>query len=94
MERLGRAGSISHNFVPPNLRDVNGNNVNACGTISLEWLWKPNGNTINDCDFYVFANADIDVIFGVQYIVTNRLVEIPKDVMLPLVEHRKQSLSE
>ena len=48
-----------------------------------------------DCDFFVFANSDqFDVIFGVEYIVANDLLEISKDAMAPLTEHTKLTVGE
>lgn len=91
VQRLGKGGEISQDYTTPNLQDVNGHDVEPCGTISLEWWWHPQGIRVYECDFYVFANSDhLDVVLGAQCIFRERLLEAPKNQLAVLTEHMRQ----
>lgn len=94
VDRLGKGEDISEEFHPPIVRDVSGHEVASCGTISLEWMWGPEGTKVFDCKFFVFTNSDhLDVIFGVEYIIAQGLIDTPRDVIAPLTPHKKQDTS-
>lgn len=90
VQRLGMASLVSTSFEPPNIVDASGRPVSACGVINLNWTWYPGGTRNHECQFYVLANADhLDVIFGVEYIVSENLLQVNESAILPLLEHKK-----
>jgi len=57
-------------------------------------MWGPEGTKVFDCKFFVFTNSDhLDVIFGVEYIIAQGLIDTPRDVIAPLTPHKKQDTS-
>ena len=90
VERLGMLLSISTDFEPPEVVDANGQPVGACGIISLNWKWHPRGVRNNECQFYVFSDSNyLDVLFGVDYIVSENLLLVNESAIIPLIEHKK-----
>ena len=90
---LGKEKKIFQDYAPPSLQDVNGHDVVSCGIIPVEWWWSPDRKWMFDCEFFVFADSDqFDVLFGVEYFVTNGLLGIPKDVMAHLIEYTRLSI--
>lgn len=76
MERLGRLHEISHDYEPPNLTDAGGHEVVAYGIILLQWKWIPHGTQIHECKFFVLGSPNVDVVFGVDYIMSEGLFSI------------------
>ena len=85
--------NVNKIFSSPNLYDFNGNKIEATGTISLRWKLYPDGTKLHDeVVFFVSTNDDIDMIFGLEYIVQKRLLGSNRAKMLPLTEHNKETL--
>lgn len=93
VERSGRQHEISHDYEPPNLIDAGGHEVVACGIISLQWKWSPRGTRIHECKFFVWQSPSVDVIFGVDYIVSEGLITINERNMLVMLAHNKAPTS-
>jgi hypothetical protein len=90
VKRLGKESSISQNFTAPEISDASGLSITATGVIELEWKRHPRGNRIHQCHFFVFPTSDqLDIIFGVEYIVQEKLLMVNNDALVPLLEHRK-----
>lgn len=81
---------ISTDFIPPKVVDASGMPVKACGVINLDWKWYPRATRNHVCQFYVLPNSDhLDVLFGVDYIVSERLLQVNELALAPLVEYKK-----
>jgi hypothetical protein len=90
VKRLGKASSISPDFTAPGIGDASGHSITAIGIIELDWKRHPRGNRVHTGKFYVFPASDqFDVLFGVQYIVQEKLLLVNDDAMAPLLEHKK-----
>lgn len=75
----------------PNVVDASGRLVRACGAIDLTWMWHPQGTRANKCRFYVLSESSdhLDVIFGVEFLESQDLVQVNESVMLPLIQDKK-----
>ena len=94
VQRLGKLSSISFDFVPPHIVDASGRLVLACGVIDLRWRWHPHGCRFHECQFYILPDSShLDILFGVQYIVSENLVFVNESAMVPLVQHKKAKKS-
>lgn len=94
MNRLDKLASISKSFTPPDVSEASGKSVSVIGTIELEWK-RSRGNSIHQTQFYVYSTTgEIDVIFGVEYIVKERLLEIRDNALIPLIPHKKAKKGE
>ncbi|KAI0529929.1 hypothetical protein GGR58DRAFT_495201 [Xylaria digitata] len=90
VERLGKLSSISTEFIPPEVVEASGGPVSACGVIDLDWKWHPQATRNHVCQFYVFPfSSHLDVLFGVEYIVSERLLRVNELALAPLVKHKK-----
>ncbi|KAI1124035.1 hypothetical protein F5Y10DRAFT_250548 [Nemania abortiva] len=90
VERLGKLSSISTEFVPPEVIEASGGPVSACGVVDLDWKWHPQATRNHVCRFYVFPSSDhLDVLFGVEYIVSERLLQVNELALTPLVKEDK-----
>lgn len=90
VERLRWQRKISQDYAPPNLTDAGGHPVVACGIISLQWKWSPQGTRVHDCKFFIFRESPyLDVVFGVDYIVSEGLLTINEKAMLTMTAHNK-----
>ncbi|KAL8852747.1 MAG: hypothetical protein Q9221_002377 [Calogaya cf. arnoldii] len=90
VKRLGREHKVSQDYEPPNLTDASGNDVVACGIIRLHWKWSPHGTRVHECDFFVFPGTpNLDVVFGVDYILSEGLVTVNEKAMYPMTAHQK-----
>ncbi|RYC54082.1 hypothetical protein CHU98_g12127 [Xylaria longipes] len=90
VERLGKLSSISTEFVLPEVVEASGGPVSACGVIDLEWKWHPQATRNHVCQFYVFPRSShLDVLFGVEYIVSERLLQVNELALAPLVKQKK-----
>ncbi|KAI1457861.1 hypothetical protein F4805DRAFT_474762 [Annulohypoxylon moriforme] len=91
VDRLGKLSLISTNFVSPQVVEVSGRPVSACGVIDLDWKWHPNGTRNHTCQFHVLPDSDhLDVLFGVEYIISESLLQVNELALAPLVEYKKQ----
>lgn len=94
VKRLGKESSISQNVTVPEMPDASGRSIMATGVIELEWKRHPRGNRVHQCHFSVFPTSDqLDVIFGVEYIVQENLLTVNNDALVPLLEHKKLNKS-
>lgn len=95
VQRLGKLSSISTEFIPPEVVEASGRPISPCGVIELEWKWHPKGTRNHLCQFYVFAPESdyLDVVFGVEYIESERLIQVNELAFLTLVEHKKSKKS-
>ena len=76
------------------LEDVNGHDVVADGSITLDWKLV-DGNRTHDAKFYVFANSDhLDVLFGVETCVSTGAVIFNKKAIAPMTTHKKITLGQ
>ena len=90
MQRLGKVSSICTNFVAPKVVDASGKPVKACGVIKLDWKWHPKATRNHVCQFYVLPDSDhLDVLFGVDYIISEKLLQVNELALAPLVEYKK-----
>lgn len=95
MERLGKQSLIGTEFIPPEIFDASGRPVRACGVIDLEYKWHPRGTRNHVDQFYVFPQSGhLDVVFGRDYIVSERLLQVNELAFLTLVEHKKSKKGE
>ncbi|KAL8653798.1 MAG: hypothetical protein Q9226_003698 [Calogaya cf. arnoldii] len=95
VKRLGREHKVSKDYEPPNLTDAGGNDVVACGIIRLHWKWSPHGTRVHECDFLVFPGTpNLDVVFGVDYILSEGLVTVNEKAMYPMTAHQKATPAE
>lgn len=93
VERLGRQDEISHDYKSPNLTDAGGHKVVDCGIISLQWKWSPRGHRMHEDKFFVMQSPGVDVLFGEEYIVSEGLLIINEQKMLPMISHNKATTS-
>lgn len=90
VQRLGKISSISTEFVPPKVVEASGRPVTACGVINLDLKWHPQATRNHVCPFYVFPHSDhIDVLFGVEYIASEGLLQVNELALAPLVKHKE-----
>ncbi len=90
VKSLGKVSSVSSKFTPPEIVDASGQPIQACGKIELNWKWYPRGTRTHTCQFYVFPDSKhLDVLFGIDFIVSENLLRVNESVMLPLVVHKK-----
>ncbi|KAH8884090.1 hypothetical protein GQ53DRAFT_846441 [Thozetella sp. PMI_491] len=95
VQRLGKLSQISTNFTPPQLVEASGRPIRACGVIKLNWKWQPRGTRTHECQFYVFPGSmHLDVLFGVDFILSENLLRVDESVIVPLVEHKKPNKAE
>ena len=91
VQRLGKQGDIKPEKVLSSIKDANGREVEACGTIKLHWKWCPRGVRIFDTTFNVFSDSrQFDVIFGVEFIFAQNIMSVNEEAMMaPLTAHKK-----
>ncbi|KAI0975150.1 hypothetical protein F4678DRAFT_419465 [Xylaria arbuscula] len=89
VKRLGMESSISPEFDHPVLRDASGQLVTACGVVDLQWKWYPYGTRTHASQFYVLPTGHVDVVIGVEFILSNRLVLTNEGAFLTLVRDKK-----
>ncbi|KAJ3555624.1 hypothetical protein NPX13_g10320 [Xylaria arbuscula] len=90
VERLERSSSISTEFEPPEIIEASGRPVKHCGVVKLEWKWFPRGTRVHEDRFYVVPSSDhLDVVFGAEFIVSEKLLEVNEMAFLPLVRDKK-----
>jgi len=81
---------VTTDFEPPEVIDANGRPVHACGVVDLTWQWHPRGTRIYECPFYVLPDSEyLDVLFGVDSIVSMNLIQANPSAIVTLVEHKK-----
>ena len=93
VEDLNRTHEIIANSNPPFLIDGSGHRVISHGSIWLDWKWTRGGTTLKQCEFYIFppGSDHLDVIFGAEFIKSEKLFSINEGAFLPLVKHRKET---
>lgn len=90
VEQLRWQHKISQDYEPPNLTDASGHAVVACGIISLQWKWSPQGTRVHNCEFFIFRESPhLDVVFGGDYIVSEELLTINEKAMITMTAHNK-----
>ena len=90
VERLGRSNEISEVKEKPHVQDASGREMVVCGTITLPWKWSNKATRWHEGHFFVMASSDhLDVLFGVEYIVSENLVSFNSSSITPLTEHKK-----
>ncbi|KAI1173337.1 hypothetical protein F4777DRAFT_453420 [Nemania sp. FL0916] len=90
VDHLGMSSSISTEFVPPKVVEVSGGSVTACGVVDLDWKWYPQATRTHVCRFFVFPFSDhLDVLFGVEYIMFEKLLQVNESAFAPLVKDKK-----
>ncbi|KAI1411524.1 hypothetical protein F5Y13DRAFT_165166 [Hypoxylon sp. FL1857] len=90
VKRLGMLSLISTEFVSPKLFEASGAIVRASGVVNLNWKWHPQSTRIHSGQFYVLPHSDhLDVLFGVEYIKSERLLQVNELALIPLVQHKK-----
>ncbi|KAI4260322.1 MAG: hypothetical protein L6R42_004104 [Xanthoria sp. 1 TBL-2021] len=95
VERLGRQREVSQDYDPPNLTDAGGHEVVACGIITLQWKWSPQGTRVHVDDFYIFRESpDLDVVFGMHFILSEGLLTLNEKVMIPMTAHNRATSAE
>ncbi|KAI4236757.1 MAG: hypothetical protein LQ349_002365, partial [Xanthoria aureola] len=95
VERLGWQDKISQDYESPNLTDAGGHKVVACGSITLQWKWSPQGLVVYENDFYIFQESpNLDVVFGADFLDSKGLVSVNKQLMMPMIAHNKAPTSE
>lgn len=95
VQHLGKLSLISTDFIPPGVVEASGRPVSACGVIDLEWKWHPKATRTHVCQFYVLPQSDyLDVVFGVEYIESERLILVNESAFVTLVEHKKSKKGE
>ena len=78
----------------PCLRDVHSGDVNAYGSILLEWRLY-DGTTVHESSFFVFDDSNHwDVIIGVETLVRMEIVVSNRGVLLPMMAHQKLNLGQ
>lgn len=88
VERLGKQSLISKEFTPPEVVEVSGGPVNACGVIDLEWKWLPKGTRNHVGQFYVLPQSShLDVVFGSDYIESEKLIQVIESAFVTLWKH-------
>lgn len=93
VEKLKKPNEVVR-LAGPYLQDVNGRDVVAHGSITLDWKLV-DGNRTHDSKFYVFANSDhLDVLFGVKTIVALGAVSFNKKAIAPMTIHKKMTLGQ
>ena len=93
VEKLKKTNDVTQ-LDAPYLEDVNGREVEADGSITLDWKLV-DGNRTHDANFFVFAHSDhLDVLFGVKTIVALGAVRFNKEAIAPLTEHKKITLGQ
>ena len=80
---------------PLNVRDYNGNSVDAEGVISFRWGGR-NGTTIYDPVKCYVGNPgiDFDIIFGSEYIRKEKLASVNAERFLVTVQHEPANICE
>ncbi|KAI0505168.1 hypothetical protein F5B22DRAFT_628827 [Xylaria bambusicola] len=90
VEELGLASSISTIFDLPNIFDANHAPVLPCGVVNLRWKWSPQGTRVHTNQFYVFPSSNhLDVVFGVDFIKSEGLLQVNEAFILTLVRDKK-----
>lgn len=96
VERLGwqDKNKVSQDYKPPDLTDAGGHKVVACGSITLQWKWSPQGSEVIEDDFFIFQESPhVDVVLGAEFLVSRNLVTVNKQLMIPMIAHNKASTS-
>lgn len=91
--KLGMESQINRGSPSSDTYGFTGERISSEGTIAFQWMLH-DGKTVHEpVTFHVSPNSlDMDMIFGVPYIVENKLLFSNRDRMLPLLEHRKIKL--
>ena len=96
VKRLGwqDKNKVSQDYEPPGLTDAGGHKVVACGSITLQWKWSPQGSVVNEDDFFIFQESPgVDVVFGAELLVSRDLVSVNERNMLVMIAHNKAPTS-
>ena len=90
VERLGKQNAILQKYEPPSVQDANGQEMPACGVVTLQWKWSNYGTRVYDGEFFVMPGSQhLDVVFGVEYIVREGLIYFNGGSIAPLTAHKK-----
>ena len=75
----------------PNAGDLHGRKIEFEGMISFRWKVL-GGKTIHPPTEFLVAITEIDLIFGLKYIVEKSLLIPNWSSVMPLIEHSKEDL--
>jgi len=93
IDRLGMGEYVKPLQEVPAGRDFHERWIEFKGRISFSWKVR-DGKTIHPPAEFLMATTDIDLIFGLSYIVEKRLLVPNWSSVAPLVMHRTETLSE